>query len=190
MAATIRRPATWESQAPKVGTGGGRERALRALERHPVRTPEEVRRADATVGPILAKQAEEMSKLATASTLIGIVIASFGGTFIAIAVMAAIGALVTGTGFTFRPFGVTLVNRRGKRISRVRGLWRVALTWCPMVALYFVFKLGPDVTSANPVFMALDLALVAVLAAGAAWAIAHPSRGIQDRLAGTWIVPR
>jgi len=32
--------------------------------------------------------------------------------------------------------------------------------------------------------------LVALLSAGAVWAILRPSRGIQDRLAGTWIVPR
>jgi hypothetical protein len=29
-----------------------------------------------------------------------------------------------------------------------------------------------------------------VLAAGALWAWRHPDRGIQDRIAGTWIVPR
>jgi serine/threonine protein kinase len=31
---------------------------------------------------------------------------------------------------------------------------------------------------------------VAMLVAGAVWAWRHPSRGIQDRIAGTWIVPR
>jgi hypothetical protein len=25
---------------------------------------------------------------------------------------------------------------------------------------------------------------------GAVWALLHPSRGIRDRYAGTWIVPR
>jgi hypothetical protein len=32
--------------------------------------------------------------------------------------------------------------------------------------------------------------LIALIGAAAAWAIYHPSRSIQDRLAGTWIVPR
>ena len=31
---------------------------------------------------------------------------------------------------------------------------------------------------------------MALFAAGAVWAILHPSRSIQDRLAGTWLVPR
>jgi len=35
----------------------------------------------------------------------------------------------------------------------------------------------------------LAVALV-VLGAGAIAAIAQPARGLQDRLAGTWIVPR
>ena len=190
MAALIERPATWESQAPKVGAHGGRERARRAIERHRVRTPEQVRRAEATVAPILASQAEGLAKLANARAFTGIVIGTLGGTFIAVAFFAAIGALITGSGFTFRPFGSALVTGKGKRISRFRGLWRAAVTWSPMVALFYSFKLGPDITSASSLYLALDLALVAVLAAGAAWAIARPSRGIQDRIAGTWIVPR
>jgi hypothetical protein len=101
-----------------------------------------------------------------------------------------VGALITGSGFTFRPFGTALVNRRGKRISRLRGLWRAAVTWSPMAVLFFCFNRGPEVTSAGNWFLALELSLVAVLAAGAAWAITRPARGLQDRLAGTWVVPR
>ena len=190
MAAMIQRSSTWENQNIKIGARGGRERARRAVERHPVRTREQVQRAEATVAPILANQAEGLTKLANARALAGIVVAAFGGTFIAVAVFAAIGALATGTGFTFRPFGVSLVNRKGKRISRLRGLWRAAVTWSPMVALFFAFKYGPDITKGSYTFLVLDLALVAVLAAGAVWAILRPARGIQDRLAGTWIVPR
>ena len=190
MASLIERPATWESQTPKVGARGGRARAQRALERQRVRTPEQVRRAEATAAPIIADQAEGLAKLATARAFTGIVIATLGGTFIAVAFFAGVGALVTGSGFTFRPFGTALVNRRGKRISRLRGLWRAAVTWSPTVILFFVFKRGPDITAAGNAFLALDLLLVAVLAAGAAWAILRPSRGLQDRLAGTWVVPR
>lgn len=31
---------------------------------------------------------------------------------------------------------------------------------------------------------------LAILAGGAVWAWLHPSRGLQDRIVGTWIVPR
>jgi hypothetical protein len=104
--------------------------------------------------------------------------------------VAALGALATGTGFTFRPFGLALVNRKGQKISRLRALWRVAVTWSPMVVLFFAFKYGPDITKGGYLFLVLDLALVAVLGAGAVWAILRPGQGIQDRFARTWIVPR
>jgi hypothetical protein len=190
MAEVIRNPATWESKNPRVGSRGGKERARLALARHPARTAEEIRRADATVAPILESQAQGLEKLASARVLTGIVVATLGGTFIAVAFFAGVGALVTGSGFTFRPFGVALVNRRGKRISRARALWRAVVTWSPMIALAFVLKRGPDVTQASTTVVAIDLALVAVVVAGAIWASQHPARGIQDRLAGTWLVPR
>ena len=190
MAAVIRNPATWESTTPKVGARGGRERARAALERHPARTPEEVRRAEATAAPILESQSKGLEKLANTRVLTGIVIATLGGTFIFVAFMAGVGALVTGSGFTFRPFGAALVNRRGKRISRVRALWRAGITWSTMIALAFILKNGPDVTDGSNLMVAVDLALVAIVVAGAVWAAQHPARGIQDRLAGTWVVPR
>jgi hypothetical protein len=189
MGALIERSETWENQNIKFDRDA-RERARRAVERHRVRTPEQIKRAEATVVPILSAEVAGLNRLATARALLGIVVATLGGTFIAIAVLAATGALATGTGFTFRPFAVSLVNRKGKRISRVRALWRAVVTWAPMVALFFSFKYGPDITKGGYGFLILDAALVAVLAAGGVWAILRPARGIQDRLAGTWIVPR
>ena len=142
------------------------------------------------MAPILESQAQGLEKLASARVLTGIVVATLGGAFIAVAFVAGIGALVTGSGFTFRPFGAALVNSRGQRISRVRALWRACVTWSPMIVLAFVLKNGPDVTQASTVVMLIDLALVAVIVAGAGWAWQRPARGFQDRLAGTWVVPR
>ena len=36
----------------------------------------------------------------------------------------------------------------------------------------------------------LQTSVLSVFLAAAVWAMLHPSRGIQDRIAGTWIVPR
>jgi len=190
MAPVIENPATWESKAPNVGRRGGRERARAALERRRIRTAEETRRADAAVEPILAGRIEGLSKLVNPRAMTGIVVATVGGTFVAIALFAAIGALVTGSGFTFGPSGVALVNRRGQPISRVRAVWRAAVTWSPIAAAALGFKFVPDIMKASNTALALQLTLIGVLAAGAVWAWLHPSRGIQDRIAGTWIVPR
>ena len=51
-------------------------------------------------------------------------------------------------------------------------------------------KYGPDVNATSGWRLLLEWTLMAIFAAAATWAIARPSRGIQDRLAGTWIVPR
>jgi hypothetical protein len=190
MASVIENPATWESKAPKVGSRGARERAKAALERRRVRSAEEIRRADATAAPILENQTRGFNKVSQPGALAGISLATMGGTFIAVAVFAFVGALVTGTGFTFRPTGTALVNRRGQPISRIRALWRTAVAWSPVVALVFAFKLGPDIFKAGIAVLALHAALNGILIAGAIYAWLHPSRGIHDRIAGSWIVPR
>jgi hypothetical protein len=49
---------------------------------------------------------------------------------------------------------------------------------------------GPNPAKAAVWQTLLQTSLLAVFIAGAIWAVLHPSRGIQDRIAGTWIVPR
>ena len=190
MAPVIANPRTWESTTPRVGERGSRERARAAIERRRVRSAAEVRRAEARVAPILEDRTRSLAKLANTDALTGISLATLGGTFIAVALFAFIGALVTGSGFTFRPSGAALVNRRGQPISRIRALCRAAVAWSPIVAVAFAFKLGPGIMKAGAAVLALHAALNAVLIAGAIYAWLHPSRGIQDRIAGTWIVPR
>jgi hypothetical protein len=102
----------------------------------------------------------------------------------------AIGALVGGGGFSFRAVGATLVNRRGEPASRLRAIFRGVVTWSPIIAILIVMKYGPKLTDAGYRTIALEAALVAVLIGGAAWAVLRPSRSFQDRIAGTWIVPR
>jgi hypothetical protein len=190
MASVIETPATWESKAPKVGARGGRERARAALERRRVRSAEEIRRAEATAAPILKDHASGFEKVSRPGVLTAISVAAMGGTFVAVALFAFAGALLTGSGFTFRPSGLILVNRRGQPVSRVRALCRAAVTWSPIVAVAVAFKLGPDIMKAGNAVLALHLALHAILIAGAIYAWLHPARGLQDRIAGTWIVPR
>lgn len=190
MASVIETPATWESRAPKVGARGGRERARAALERRRVRSVEEIRRAEATAAPILENQARGFAKVSRPGALTGISLAAMGGTFIGVALFAFVGALVTGSGFTFRPSAAALVNGRGQPASRVRALCRAAVTWSPIVAVAVAFKLGPGIMKGGNAVLALHLALHAILIAGAIYAWLHPARGLQDRIAGTWIVPR
>jgi hypothetical protein len=134
--------------------------------------------------------ASEAFGLASFTGLWSVALASAVGSFVVTIVFSGLGALVTGSGFTFRPLGAALVNRRGKRASRLRALWRAAVTWTPMVVTLIVLKRSPQPPAASVGLLAVQTTLVALVAAAAVWAIDHPSRSLQDRLSGTWIVPR
>src|SRR4030095_3178433 len=75
--------------------------------------------------------AAEAFALATWTGLWLVAIASAAGSFVLNTAFSMLGALIAGSGFTFRPFGAALVNRRGQRASRLRALWRAAVTWTP-----------------------------------------------------------
>lgn len=62
--------------------------------------------------------------------------------------------------------------------------------WSSAVALFAVPRVArgsSETTRGGSVFQA---AAIAVLIAGSIWTIRRPPRGIQDRIAGTWLVPR
>jgi hypothetical protein len=134
--------------------------------------------------------AAEAFTLATWTGLWMVGLASAVGSFVVTIFFSVFGALVTGSGFTFRPFGAALVNRRGKRASRFRALWRAAVTWAPLCLTLVVMKMSPDPPNVPVSALALQTVLMALIGAAAVWAVYHPSRSLQDRLSGTWIVPR
>lgn len=89
-----------------------------------------------------------------------------------------------------RALGAALVTDDGQGVSRLRALLRAAVAWSPVVVWLVLLKLAPEIQQSS-IATALLYALVpALLIAGAVYAWLHPARGIQDRIAGTWIVPR
>jgi hypothetical protein len=134
--------------------------------------------------------AAEAFTLATWGGLWLVGLASAAGSFVIPIFFSVLGALITGSGFTFRPFGAALVNARGQRASRLRALWRAGVTWAPMCGVMFVIKFSPDPPNFRLSLLVLETALMLAIAGAAAWAVYYPSRSIQDRLSGTWIVPR
>jgi hypothetical protein len=66
---------------------------------------------------------------------------------------------------------------------------RAAIAWSPVLALLLASVVS-DTFNDPAVGRALIPISLLVFLAGAAYAMANPARGIQDRLAGTWIVPR
>src|SRR5262245_9854561 len=164
--------------------------AERAIAKHPVRTPADVQKADAIVARLVANNAKSSQALNTPIVRWAMALFMIAWTCAIIAGLSVIGALVTGSGFTLRSVNAALVNRRGERASRLRALLRGIVGWLPAAALLWLVLRGPQV-QAMTIGVALAQSLPLVLfAAAVVWAALHPSRGIQDRVAGTWIVPR
>jgi hypothetical protein len=86
-----------------------------------------------------------------------------------------------------RMAGLEVVTGDGERAGRVRLAIRSLLMWSPILvaglAQTFVIglQLVPGVTS---------LVAILIMAAGVILSLSTPSRGLHDRMTGTWVVPR
>ena len=98
-------------------------------------------------------------------------------------------ALLFRGGLLLHGLGIVVVTSNGCNVSRLRMLWRSFLTWSPLLLIHlliyerFLFWEVP-----GPLWLILTSMILFI--AGAVWAVAKPDRGLQDYLAGTWLVPR
>jgi hypothetical protein len=145
--------------------------------------------AAVTIGGILFGGEKGVAALQSPAMLWAIGLAVVSGMLVVVAPFALFGAFVMRGGFTLRGFGAAMVNRRGEPVSRFRAVWRAIVTWSPACALIFLFGKS-DSTTIDPWVLAVQTLGVGLFVAAAVWTALHPSRSIQDRLAGTWIVPR
>jgi hypothetical protein len=109
----------------------------------------------------------------------------------------SIPSLITSTvlrgGVLFRLTGVAVVNSEGHVIPRYRALWRSLVAWCPALlaaVITFTHLLRPGGIAGPMAGAAAALSLLLVMLAGVIWCIIVPSRGPQDWLARTYLVPR
>jgi hypothetical protein len=187
----VKEAATVARSFPVVTRARGEQRlAERAIARHPTRTPEEVKKAEKVVEKVLESNMKGLAEMQPFRAQWALAVFMTSWSSAVIAVFAVIGALVTRSGFTLRGLGAALVNTRGEDASRLRALWRAIATWAPAALAILVLRAGPKMQDATIAAVLLQTLPLLLLAAGALWAIRHPSRGFQDRLAGTTIVPR
>ena len=106
--------------------------------------------------------------------------------FILAAFLSIACALLFRGGLLMRALGIAVVTRDGSDASRLRMLWRacVAWLWLPLGGM-----LGAMLFPVLPVNSVVWIVVNFVLAV-AAWSAALRERSLQDRLAGTWLVPR
>jgi hypothetical protein len=83
-------------------------------------------------------------------------------------------------------FGLVVVRRDGSRASRGRVLWRNFLAGLPFCVL--PVAVGPMGAAVGGAWAAL--VVLTGLAALSLVSALLPERSLQDRLAGTWLVPK
>ena len=110
-------------------------------------------------------------------------------------------ALAFRGGLLMHSLGLAVVTNQGDPSSRSRLFWRALIAWSPIlliVGLIVVNGIGAGKASIRTLIMggsALPLnwvsgILFCVFILGAVWAVKRPQRSLQDRLAGTWLVPK
>jgi uncharacterized RDD family membrane protein YckC len=107
------------------------------------------------------------------------------GLYMSAAVIALILNFAFRGGF-MRAIGLELVTADGRQASRLRVLVRTAVTWSPILVVPILM---PFVERALPRLAGTPWWTLGVLS-GAIAILLTPSRGLQDRVARTWVVPR
>jgi hypothetical protein len=161
--------------------GEARKFAEQSVADYPAPSEAEIAEADAAVGKYVPKE-QFFGKQAPPGLTVMVLAACL---LFYEAVPAVIAALLFRGGLVLLIGGVTYVRRDGARASRLRLLWRAILTWGPTFPLFAVAAAGIAQKWTWQPWVA-----VAILAVLAAVNLALPTRGLQDRLAGTWPVPR
>jgi len=152
-----------------------------ALKDYPALTPEEVSRAtklldsDSKVRRAVSFEAPTLWNTAT-DVLSSIAFFSIPGIIF--------GFLFRG-GLLLYFFGIAVQTAEGNKASRCRCLLRAVAAW----SLLLLPSLA-TATGHTSMRNKLLLVLVPLAAIGAAYSIVRPERGIQDRIAGTYLVPR
>jgi hypothetical protein len=180
---TITNASTWSNLLTlALITPESRRFAEQSIIEHPHPTAEETHEADAALSLFgTATEAFNFTKQRWFPLVV------IGVSFFAyVAIPAVILALVFRGGLVLLVFGVAVVRPDGARASRLRMLWRSLITWSPVLAA--------------PVLLAFLTPFVGLFPCATVWAtlvvalvilsLAQRHRSLQDRLAGTWMVPR
>jgi hypothetical protein len=163
--------------------GESRKFAEQSIAEHPAPTEEEIKEADAA----LKKNLPEAQKFDFSKRpwfpffVIGVTLAVY------VCIPALMAALLFRGGLVLLMARVTFVRKDGARASRLRVFWRALVAWSPLLLgleLYYVLlamRLGPFAAALVASLVVCGLAMLSV---------SLPDRGLPDRLAGTWSVPR
>jgi len=126
-------------------------------------------------------------------SICGIFLSSF-------AFLASISAYLFKGGFFIKRQGIAVVNMNGSPVSRLQAFTRSLIAWSPAILsgsviflwpkefLLYLLKIEKLSDVSFPFW--LFILFMTVFIIGAIWTLITPKRGLQDRLAGTCLVPQ
>jgi hypothetical protein len=193
---TISDPATWTSPFAAGINEDMRAKARQIVAEHPSPSEKEFAEAKAVAEPLAG--GPDMAIFFGGRSILPTVALQAGTLTLLLALFSIFCALVFRSGLAMLVFGVVAVKRDGSRAGRLRVFWRALVTWLPfvagsvgLVALGGLLYADPAVFESISVVLGTASALALTLFAALAIVSALlPVRSIQDRLAGTWLVPR
>ena len=195
----VRDPQQWKSPiAHSLLTPKRRATVEKIVQDHPQPTAEEVSKAKALLQPLLdtrvAERARELGLGGKKHMLDFISLSVMGVYLFSTAILSLFCAIAFRGGLVMRILGIAVVTNKGTDASRLRMLWRSLIAWSPILLLPVVNMFdAPLMQMAGDQDMIRIIGLITMvvlsLALGLA-AIATRGRGLHDRLARTWLVPR
>ena len=164
---------------------------------YPNPTEEEIRESAAVLEPSLRNQQEEMQSFFR-GIFSGIISNYIPLVLLPELVLGLLSALLFRGGLVLHWLGIAVVTENGTEVSRLRALWRSVIAWSPCAAAIVI---SPTFLSLSGFFLGVRYhwfqvpdyvigVLLAVCLTGIIAAAINPERGLQDRLAETYLVPR
>jgi hypothetical protein len=183
--------------------------ARQVITRRPAPTEMELRQATAVVeaylmpllGPARRSNLPILSNPAVFIALSAWPLVALG------AIPSLLMALLFRGGLILRMYGLAVVKKDGTKASRLRVFWRNLIAWFPallsgpLVALLFMVGRPDGLFNETPLdrvpadvliglLLLVNLLSIILTAILVVWSALLPERGLQDRLAGTCLVPR
>jgi len=176
-------PTVWDSPSIQaVLTPDEQRLAEESLGKHPHPSSEEMNHAMAQIKPLIDElnrwHAPSPTILLEAATILG------GTAIVFIMLPAMVAAMLFRGGMLLHSMDLAIVDRRGSRASRLRVFARSFVTWSPLLLLELLLVERSALT------LWIGVPVAALLVAGALVPLFTPSRGLQERLTGTYLVPQ
>ena len=122
-----------------------------------------------------------VSGVARGGMTVGGITAPLMGSLILLTTVALWSAALFRGGFMLQAFGIAVVTAAVNEASRQRAFMRAIAAWSPCLLLLVATLSGWPWIAAGA---------VALIVGGTALAVMTPVRGPQDRILGTWLIPR